>query len=154
MKHCRSQRGWRIATRRICPTESTKQEFHGLADWSNKHRTCVGLYQLLCVHIVAVSLVVLWDSEEWKQVHFWLFCLLLGVFLLLSCLVQPQYGEYYFALLYLVLSYLVVISRRSVLFWREELKRGIVLGERRRLGRIEGGKTVVRKCMREESIFN
>jgi hypothetical protein len=34
------------------------------------------------------------------------------------------------------------------------LKRGIVLGERRRLGRIEGGKTVVRKCMREESIFN
>lgn len=95
------------------------------------HRARRGLHQLLHVSVMAVSLLFLWDSQQWGQVYLslfsWSWDSLLPGDLLRSAAI---YGGFPFALLGLVLSYLADISSRPALFGR-----GMVLGGE---GRLQG----------------
>jgi hypothetical protein len=79
------------------------------------------------------------------------------LFLLIGCLVQPQYERFHLVLLFLVLFCLVVVPWRPNPFWREKWRGTGSRGQDRwkHLGEVEGGDTVVRMyCTKEESIFN
>lgn len=91
---------------------------------------------------VAVSSVFSWDSYPWEQWVSWSFCLLLGLFPPVGCFVRPQCEGFCYVLLYFVLSCLVVISQRPALFWWETKGKG-VWGSPRRMGKVQGGETVV-----------
>lgn len=64
--------------------KSTKQGSDELSDWSSKHRADTRLQQVLCIHVIAFSLVF-YGTPEYEGVGLWLLCLLLGFLLMLVC---------------------------------------------------------------------
>lgn len=70
------QRGWKAAKREVLWINWVKFTWINI-DWSNKHRTYTGHHQLLCIYIIVISLVLLWDSDVMGH---WLLCMLLGFF--------------------------------------------------------------------------
>lgn len=65
-------------------------------DWSNMHRPCPGLYQVLYVYIIATTLVFLWDCWVCEWVDLILVPSLGTLFLLLGCPVQPWCDKFWF----------------------------------------------------------
>lgn len=65
----------------MCATEniSAKQGTQGLIEAEGKHRACVSLHQILCIRVIAVGLVLLWDSKRQERVYLRLSRLLLGL---------------------------------------------------------------------------
>ena len=58
-RKCKSQRGWMEDTKKTRPCKSTWSKLiWTLRDWSIMHRACTGLLQVLCVCIMASSLVL------------------------------------------------------------------------------------------------
>lgn len=85
-----------ITTKSVCSGNSSL----GLND--SKHRARVALYQVLCVHVMAASLVGLLTVVA--CVSLTLLPVFGVLFLLLSCLNQPLYKGFCFVLLYFVFS--------------------------------------------------
>lgn len=88
------------------------------------HRACVGLYQLLFVHIRVFSLVffrIPLCGNKW--VCFW--CFLLGYFLLYLCYVQFQCVCFCFILLYYIptTTTTIIIVKKPVCFLEEDRER-------------------------------
>ena len=82
--------------------------------WNSMHRACLGLYQVLCVYIMASSLVFSWDScmfSEWfsdSYVFLW------ALFFLMVHLVHLMW----LFLFYLVVFYCyIIISWKPILFF-------------------------------------
>lgn len=86
---------WIKDTKRTWPTESTKSGLT-LTHNNDKHGAFVGLHHVLCVYVG--SLVSLW---QWEQVCLSLLPAIGTPFLLLSCLIQPLYEDFYLVLLFL-----------------------------------------------------
>lgn len=75
-KEYMTKRGWKAAKREVLWINWVKFTWINI-DWSNKHRTYTGHHQLLCIYIIVISLVLLWDSDVMGH---WLLCMLLGFF--------------------------------------------------------------------------
>lgn len=71
---------------------------------------------VLCIYAMAVNLVL--NSYQWQQMPLTLLSNLGTVFLLLVCLDQPWYDDFWLVLLYFVLSCPAVVSLRSPFLWR------------------------------------
>ena len=77
------------------------------------------LHQVLFMYVMDGSLMILWDSEQWKWVYMTRLPSLEILVLQLGCLVQPQYVGFCLVSLYLVLSCLTVIFWKPARFHRE-----------------------------------
>jgi hypothetical protein len=76
----------------------------------------VALYHILCVYVMAVSLVVGRTLTVGASVSQMLLPTLGTLFLLMDCLALPQYEGFCLIYLYLVLLCVVVISWRAASF--------------------------------------
>jgi hypothetical protein len=90
-------------TRNSKPTWAKLIQTH--RDQGCMHFPCTDPPQVLCVYIIAYSLVFLMGFLNVKQVCLWCVCLLLGSSPSV-CLIQPQCDSFYFFILYFILLYL------------------------------------------------
>lgn len=54
--------------RRTQLTESPKQGSHGRTQTEGQAQGLHGSHQVLCMHVMADSLEVLWDTQQWERV--------------------------------------------------------------------------------------
>jgi hypothetical protein len=96
--------GWMISS-----SKSAEQSSYELKNWSSKHRAYMGLQQVLCLYIIDIRLVFLWDFSVSELVGLLFLCLLLGSFPSVS-LHYPTSMWFCFILLYFILLCFLIIS--------------------------------------------
>ena len=104
------------------------------------------------VYVLPVDLVLLWDSSQWERVCLRFFRLLLGLVLLLSCLVQPQYEGFCLVSCFVGFGCCLL----EACFFLKVHGRGVDVRESKGGARWEGWKEgeIGWDSMREESLSN
>ena len=86
-------------TRKICHTESTKQDTYGLTETEASSTGLIRFYTRSSAHVVAVSLVFCGNLNCGSGGVYESLPALGTLFLLMDCLVQPGYEGFCLALL-------------------------------------------------------
>lgn len=95
------------------PTKSSK--------WGSldQIQASIGPTEILCVYIKARSLMFLWDPQQEKLEHLWLFCLHLVLYFSNWVACPKSIGGFLLALLLPSFVFLDAISWSTAMFWRE-----------------------------------
>lgn len=116
-EECGSQRRWSTCEKMAHRIKLARLTW-AHRGWRGMHRAYMGLYQVFCKQVMTVSLAFLVGLlTVGAGVSLTLLPVLGTLFLLLDYLVHPQCEGFCLVLLYLVLSYLTVVSWRPTLFW-------------------------------------